>query len=132
MSLQSRQGKDFDRRAEARGVNFKMLRFGEDTVISPNPIVHHLGVQVHGEHTSALVDPEPFNTYVAKIPKDVLEEAFCCRGLSADSGCAAIGPNSKWYISHDCGSTWVLLRQMGDINCVSPVRYHITLVEKGI
>ncbi|MGL5063859.1 MAG: hypothetical protein ACRC62_28055 [Microcoleus sp.] len=124
-SIQQRLGQNVDLRAELRGVNFKMLRFDEDTIIKPNPIIHHLGVQIHGEHTSALVDPEAFNTYIAKVPKEVLEDAMCC-------DITAIAPNSKWYISHDGGTTWVLLRQLGDINCVSPARYHITLVEKGV
>jgi hypothetical protein len=121
MTLATRQGRNFDARAQARGVNFKMLRFGEDKIIKPNPIVHHHGVIVHGEHTSALVDPEPFNTYAAKIPKDGLPFPI-----------ADAVPNSKWYVSNDGGKNWILLRQLGDINSVSPVRYHVTLVERGV
>jgi hypothetical protein len=123
MTLAQRQGRQFDARAQARGVNFKMLRFGESIVFTPNPIIHHHGVILHGEHTSALVDPEPFNTYVALIPKDVVEELVALPELV---------PNSKWYVSNDGGASWILLRQMGDINSVSPVRYHITLVERGV
>lgn len=123
--MQNRQGVDFDRRAEARGINFKMLRFGEDAILSPNPIIHHLGVVVHGEHTNLLTDPEPFNTYLAKIPRCTLEDAIGC-------DLTVITPNSKWYLSNDGGDTWILLRQLGDIDRLSPVRYHITLVEKGV
>lgn len=123
MTLATRQGRNFDLRAQARGVNFKMLRFGEKAVISPNPIIHHEGVIVHGEHTNVLADPEPFNTYVAKIPKDVLEEFVKL---------SEVVPNSKWYVSNDDGVTWTLLRQLGDVNRASSVRYHITLVEKGV
>lgn len=125
MTIATRQGRTFDARAEARGVNFRQLRFGEKTVISPNPIIHHKGVVVHGEHTSALVDPEPFNTYVAKIPKDVLEEML-------GKAFKEVMPNAKWYVSNDGGISWILLRQLGDLNCVSPVRYHVTLVERGV
>jgi hypothetical protein len=102
-----------------------MIRFGEKTVIKPNPIIHHNGVVVHGEHTSALVDPEPFNTYVAKIPKDVLKAAL-------KEQFSSVGPNSVWYVSNDGGKNWILLRQLGDIDRISPVRYHITLVEAGV
>ena len=123
MTLAQRQGRLFDARAQARGVNFKMLRFGESITFTPNPIVHHQGVILHGEHTSALVDPEPFNTYQAKIPKDVVEELV---------DPAELVPNSKWYVSNDGGATWILLRQMGDLDSVSPVRYHVTLVERGV
>jgi hypothetical protein len=129
MTLQSRQGEEFDRRAQARGVNFRQLRLGKDALITPNPIIHHLGVQVHGENVSALVDPEAFNTFEALIPKTVLDRLLYSQGLSFAQ---AISPNSEWNISHDNGNTWTVLRQMGDVNRISPVRYHIILVEKGI
>jgi hypothetical protein len=124
-TLQQRQGIDFDRRAQLRGVNFRRLRF-DDIQIKPNPIVHHDGVVVHNEGAGPLVDPEQFNTYVAAIPKPTMDKILKRKGL------AGLLPNSVWYVSNDNGKNWILLRQLGDVNRISPSRYHVTLVEKGI
>lgn len=127
-SIQDRQGQAFDLRAMQRGANFRMLRYREADIY-PNPIIHHKGVIVHGEGINPMVAAEQFDTYVAKIPKISLFQAVCCGGYELKD---ALAPHSEWSISNDEGATWIKLRQLGDVNRISPVRYHLTLVRMGI
>lgn len=124
MTIQSRQGKAFDLRAQQRGVNFRLLRYGKIQIV-PNPIIHHEGVVTHGEGVNPLVSAEQFDTYTVAIPKASLEDAL----LDYSD---AIRPNSMWAVSNDEGKTWIPLRQLGDPNRISPVRIHLTLVRMGV
>jgi hypothetical protein len=127
MLIQDRQGVEFDRSSQARGVNFRRLRY-RDAEITPSPIVHDRGIQIYGEHINALNSPESLHTFVAKIPKDGLRRALLRYGYTLSE---ALAPNSQWFVDQGDG-IWIPLRQYGRCDRVSPVRYHITLVAMGI
>ena len=118
-----------DRLFQSLGINRIRIRFGDNKVLNPNPIVSCLGIQPDSPVPSELtISGQGYETYDVSIPDDTLKKTFG----TMTSAIAAMSSNQLWYVDRGDGQGWRRCRTFGTPAYNQIGKYQITLKELGV